>query len=153
MSIVVLKLPEVKPSNETRPQACPYCSRETFLRWGGKRKAVKDHRLKEVVDYRYRCYHCHRSFRHYQEGVDRARQTQRLRKLAAIAWVLGISLRGVSLILSAFEVELSHMTVDNQCQVYALPIRFCRIHLSAVQQQEYFSAKVSQSDNVSRGIQ
>jgi transposase-like protein len=111
MTIVVLKLPEVKPSNETRPQDCPYCSGETFQRWGGQRKAIKDNRLNEVVVYRYRCNHCHRTFRHYPEGVDRARQTQRLRKLAAIAWVLGMSLRGVSLILSAFEVELSHMTV------------------------------------------
>jgi transposase-like protein len=119
MSIVVLKLPEVKPSNAIRPQTCPYCSGETFQRWGGKKKAVKDNRLQEVVVYRYRCNDCRRTFRHYPEGVDRASQTQRLRKLAAMAWVLGLSLLGVSLLLSAFELELSHMTVWRDLQEQA----------------------------------
>jgi transposase-like protein len=107
------------PPNQTHPQVCPHCSGETFQRWGGQRKTIKDNRLNKVVVYCYRCNQCHRTFRHYPEGVDRARQTQRLRKLAAIAWVLGMSLRGVSLILSAFEVELSHMTVWRDLQEQA----------------------------------
>ncbi len=34
MSIVVLQVPEVKYSQAERPSRCPYCSGETFQRWG-----------------------------------------------------------------------------------------------------------------------
>jgi len=43
--------------------------------------------------------------------VERADQTQRLRKLVAICWVLGLSLRGVAMVLTAFGVNIYHMTV------------------------------------------
>jgi transposase-like protein len=51
--------------------------------------------------------------------VDRADQTQRLRKLASLLWVLGLSLRGVSMALAAFRVPLSHMTVWRDLQEQA----------------------------------
>ena len=34
MSIVTLRLPEVKRKTKTRPQKCPYCSGNTFQSWG-----------------------------------------------------------------------------------------------------------------------
>jgi transposase-like protein len=111
MAIVILQLPNVKRKTETRPKKCPYCPGETFQRWGRVRKAVRDSRFRSVRVYRYRCCLCHRTFRHYPEGVDRADQTERLRKLAAICWVLGLSLRGVVQVLSAFGIPLCHMTV------------------------------------------
>jgi transposase-like protein len=51
--------------------------------------------------------------------VDRADQTQRLRKLASLLWVLGLSLRSVSMALAAFRVPLSHMTVWRDLQEQA----------------------------------
>ena len=51
--------------------------------------------------------------------MDQADQTQRLRKLAAIFWVLGMSLRGVVTALSAFGVQLSHMSVWRDLQEQA----------------------------------
>lgn len=42
MSIVVLKLPDVKRKREERPKRCPYCKDETFQRWGRVNKPVKD---------------------------------------------------------------------------------------------------------------
>jgi transposase-like protein len=51
--------------------------------------------------------------------VDRADQTQRLRKLVALGWVLGMSLRGVVTFLSAFGVTVSHMTVWRDLQEQA----------------------------------
>ena len=51
MSIVVLKLPEVKEEAE-RPSHCPVCKGETFQRWGGQVKAVRDPYLQQVVVYR-----------------------------------------------------------------------------------------------------
>lgn len=119
MSIVVLQLPEVKRKTENRPSECPYCRGETFQRWGRVRKPVRDNRYCSVGVYRYRCCHCRRTFRHYPSGVDRADQTQRMRKLAAIWWVLGLSLRGVATALSTFGVKLSHMSVWRDLQEQA----------------------------------
>jgi hypothetical protein len=51
--------------------------------------------------------------------VDQADQTQRIRKLAAVFWVLGMSLRGAVTALSAFEVRLSHITVWRDLQEQA----------------------------------
>lgn len=119
MPIVILQRPPVKQKTETRPQECPYCSGETFQRWGKVRKPVRDKRHRSVRVYRYRCCGCRRTFRHYPQGVDRADQTQRLRKLAALGWVLGMSLRGVAMFLSAIDVTVSHMTVWRDLQEQA----------------------------------
>jgi transposase-like protein len=119
MPIVVLQLPNVKRKTETRPKKCRYCQGETFQRWGKVRKPVRDNRYRSVQVYRYRCCHCRRTFRHYPEGVDRADQTQRLRKLAAIYWVLGMSLRSAVIAVAPFGVKLSHMSVWRDLQEQA----------------------------------
>jgi len=125
MPIVVLQLPPVKQKTKTRPRECRYCKGETFQRWGKVDKPVQDNRYRNVKVYRYRCCSCHRTFRQYPQGVDRADQTQRMRKLVTIGWVLGLSLRGVATFLSAFGVQVSHMTVwrDIQEQAKALEKR------------------------------
>ena len=116
MPIVVLQLPDVKRKIETRPKVCPYCSGETFQRWGKVHKPVRDSRYRSVQVYRYHCCHCRRTFRHYPMGVDTADQTQRMRKLAAVYWVLGMSLRSTGIALAPFGVQLSHMTVWRDLQ-------------------------------------
>lgn len=116
MSIVTLKLPEVKDCQQERPQRCPYCSGETFQRWGGEGKRVIDPQLGEVWVYRYRCCRCRRTFRHYPVGVDRARQTARMRALAAIGWLFGMSYRCGSRYLSAFGIALSRMSIWRDVQ-------------------------------------
>ncbi len=119
MSIVTISLPDVKVKTENRPETCPYCSGETFQRWGRISKPVKDNRFHTILVYRYRCCHCHRTFRYYPCGIDRADQTLRLRKLSAILWVLGMSLRGTCTALSVFGVQLSHMTLWRNLQEQA----------------------------------
>ena len=119
MPIVLLQLPDVKRKTTNRPHECPYCEGETFQRWGKVRKPVRDSRHRSVQVYRYRCCECQRTFRHYPQGVDRADQTQRLRKLAAVCWVMGLSLRSVAVVFSAFGVSLSHMTVWRDLQEQA----------------------------------
>jgi transposase-like protein len=116
MSIVTLRLPKVKYSETGRPKQCPYCAGEIFQRWGGVAKRVRDPRLGEVWVYRYRCCHCRRTFRHYPEGVDRASQTQRMRALAAIGWIFGMSYRKSSIYLSGFGVVLSRMSIWRNVQ-------------------------------------
>jgi transposase-like protein len=46
-----------------------------------------------------------------------------MRKLAAILWVLGMSLRSVKLALSAFNVSISHMTVWRDLQEQAVLLK------------------------------
>ncbi|WP_201797930.1 hypothetical protein [Anaerolinea thermolimosa] len=65
MSMVTLKLPEVKDCQQERQQRCPYCSGETFQRWGGEGKRVIDPQLGEVWVYCYRCRRSRRTFRQY----------------------------------------------------------------------------------------
>lgn len=111
MSIVTPQLPEVKYCQEKRPNRCPYCSRETFQRWGGSGKQVIDPRLGEVLVYRYRCCRCWRTFRHYPQGIDRARQTAIMRAVAAIGWIFGMSYRCGSRYLSAFGIGLGRLSI------------------------------------------
>jgi transposase-like protein len=123
MSIVLLQLPGVKYFQAERPKRCPYCPGEIFQRWGCHPKRVRDPRLREVQIYRYRCCLCHRTFRHYPEGVGRASQTKRMIKLAAIMWALGMSYRSASGILAVFGVELRHMSIWRDVQTQAEQVR------------------------------
>lgn len=123
MSIVVLKLPDVKHKREERPRGCPYCEGYTFQRWGVVNKPVKDVRVRNVKVYRYRCCHCKRTFRHYPEGNSSADQTERLRLFAIILWTLGLSHRASSLVLSGWKVLVSHMTIWRDVQEQAQQIQ------------------------------
>ena len=89
MPMVILQLPDVKRKIEICPQECPQCGGETFQSWGKVRQPVRDIRYRSLQVTRYRCCSCRRTFRHYPAGVDRADQTQRIRKLVALGWVLG----------------------------------------------------------------
>ena len=116
MSIVVLQLPEVKSKKEERPQKCPYCAGEIFQRWGQVKKPIRDQKIQTVGVYRYRCCRCRRTFRDYPEGVDRADQSRRLRKLAALTWMLGLSYRGLVGVFAAFGVKIGRMSVWRDVQ-------------------------------------
>jgi transposase-like protein len=122
MTIVVLKLPNVKREQEERPRACPYCAGDTFQRWGRVSKPVKDMRVRNIRVYRYRCCQCQRTFRHYPEGNSGADQTERLRVFAILLWRLGLSYRASSLILSGLNVLVSFMTIWRDVQEAATQI-------------------------------
>jgi transposase-like protein len=110
MAIVVLKLPDVKSQAEDRPAGCPSCKGEVFQRWGGQTRRVRDPQVKAVQIYRYRCCGCRHTFRHYPAGIDQAQQSQRLRKLAALCWVLGLSYRGIAAVFAVFGVAIGRMS-------------------------------------------
>ena len=116
MSIVRLRLPEVKVCETSRPKQCPSCKGETFQRWGGTVRRVRDPRIQEVMIYRYRCCSCHHTFRHYPEGISPAAQTERMKALAAIGWILGMSYRGSSIFMEAFQVVLRRMSIWRDVQ-------------------------------------
>ena len=119
MSIVVLQLPEVKSEKQERPTQCPYCHGEIFQRWGQVQKPIRDPQLSSVRVYRYRCCRCRKTFRDYPAGVDRADQSQRLRILAALTWMLGLSYRGLSGVFAAFGVRLGRMSAWRDVQAQA----------------------------------
>ncbi len=123
MAIVVLKLPEVKPEQDQRPPHCPYCQAETFQRWGGGQKRVRDVHCRVVWVYRYRCCQCRRTFRQYPQGCSRADQTERLKALVVICWTLGLSHRSVSRLLSGLQVGLSPMSSWRDAQEQAHTIQ------------------------------
>ena len=110
MSRVRFMLCKVKTCPDARPSACPYCSGVIFHRHGQVEKRIKDLYVKSVTVIRYRCVDCGRTFRVYPEGVDRHRQSKRLRGLAALSWALGLSHRSVSHLLRALGRELSRMS-------------------------------------------
>lgn len=113
MAIVLIQLPSVNPTPVVRPKECPYCGSEIVQRWGAVQKPLRDTDHEAVVAYRFRCTKCGRTFRHYPDGVDKADLSQRLRCLAALAWGMGLSLRGVGVIFSAFGegLKVSRMSV------------------------------------------
>lgn len=116
MSIVILQLPEVKGRETSRPKICPSCGGGTFQRWGGAVRKVRDPQIREVMVYRYRCCGCHHTFRHYPEGISPSSQTERMKALAAIGWILGMSYRGSSGYLSGFGIKLSRMSIWRDVQ-------------------------------------
>ena len=116
MTILVLKLPDVKRKTEERPKECRYCAGETFQRWGQIKKPVRDTCCRNIRVYRYRCCRCGRTFRHYPEGTSGADQTERLRLFAVVCWTLGLSDRGVSAILSGLKIGICPMTVWRDVQ-------------------------------------
>lgn len=119
MSIVVLKLPDVKGYTENRPHHCPSCKGDILQRWGGSERKIRDHQVKSAIIYRYRCCRCRHTFRHYPAGVDQGQQSQRLRKLAALCWALGLSYRGIAVVFAVFGVGIAHITAWRDAQEYA----------------------------------
>ena len=111
MSMVILRLPNVKRKSEVRPKACPYCHGETFQCWGMVTKPVKDNRHRTVGVYSYRCCQGRHTFRHFLQGVNRADQMLGLRKLATLCWALGFSYRSIEAVFAAFGFTLSRMTM------------------------------------------
>jgi transposase-like protein len=129
MAIVRIQLPSVNPSATTRPKQCPRCGCQILQRWGAVIKPLRDTELEAVQPYRFRCTNteCKATFRHYPDGVDSADMSQRLRCLAALAWAMGLSLRGVGTIFSAFgegeELHISRMSVWRAVQEKAEALR------------------------------
>lgn len=111
MTVVLLKLSDTQKNMNSRPQKCPHCGSEILHRWGVDSKTVTDTEPSVACVHRYRCNACNRTFRVYPAGVDRSSISHRVRRLAAIAWALGMSSRDVVEYFSQFDITLSHTTV------------------------------------------
>jgi hypothetical protein len=93
-----LLLPPVTPGALAVPTSCPLagCSGTSFTFRQEVPKPLRDTRYPRVVAHRYECATCHTVFRVYPPGVCRAQTSDRLRGLAVLLYLLGLSYGAVA---------------------------------------------------------
>jgi len=94
-----LILPVVKPKEFKPPERCanPKCKREHFIPFQEVRKNLRDTVYEQVTAWRYRCTSCGCTFRVYPAGVQAAHVSQRLKGMAVMLYLLGLSYGAVAL--------------------------------------------------------
>ncbi len=112
---IQVRLPKVEPEEYEQPEECPYkgCGGRYFKPHGlkGEEKAIRDLSYERVKSYRYQCVRCRRTFRVYPKGVGGAQQSDRLKAITVLLYVLGLSYGAVEDFLSALGVAVSKTTV------------------------------------------
>jgi len=116
-----LILPTVEPTNVALPEVCPHpgCQGRHFQRHQTVDKPLRDtvYRLLQIE--RYKCLRCQRTFRVYPQGVSRAPTSQRVKGLAVMLYLLGLSYGATSLVLVALGVPLCKSRVYDVVQAAA----------------------------------
>ncbi len=77
---------------------------------------LRDTQLNEVVAHRYQCPRCERTFRLYPLGVSHNQTSARLKGVAVMFYVLGMSYGAVAIALEALGCPLSTVAVYNAVQ-------------------------------------
>jgi hypothetical protein len=110
--------PPVQPDVYPDPDGCPYAdcgSRHVQFRQAVG-KPLRDTQLTQVVAHRYQCPRCGRTFRVYPVGVSHDQASARLKGLAVLYYVLGMSYGAVAIALDALGCPLSKVAVYNAVQ-------------------------------------
>ena len=115
-----VRLPKVEPEVYHYPEECPYeeCDGHYFKPHGleGQRKAVRDLSCEQVESFRHKCLKCNGTFRVYPRGVSRAQQSDRLKGISVLLYVLGLSYGAVADFLEALGMAICKTTVYNNVQ-------------------------------------
>lgn len=115
-----VRLPQVKPSVYSNPTVCPYkgCKGHHFKPHGleGEQKAIRDPNHEQVKSFRHKCLRCGRTFRVYPQGVSRTEQSDRLKAISVLLYVLGLSYGAVADFLEALGIWICKTTVYNNVQ-------------------------------------
>jgi transposase-like protein len=113
-----LLLPRVEPDVYVEPKACPYsgCRGRRFQLRQEVRKPLRDTVLQDVVARRYTCLRCGRTFRVYPVGVSADQTSVRLKGVAILLYILGLSYGAVALVLLALGHPLGKTAVYNAVQ-------------------------------------
>jgi transposase-like protein len=108
-----LILPPVQPEVYPVVERCPDagCGGEHVHHWQTVPKPLRDTVHREVLAQRYRCVRCGRTFRVYPEGVSHDQTSARLKGVAVMFYVLGMSYGAVAAALSALGWPLSKVAV------------------------------------------
>jgi transposase-like protein len=117
---IQVRLPKVVPDRYAEPQECPKegCDGQHFKRHSVKaeKKAIRDLSHQEVESFRWRCLKCKRTFRVYPQGVSSAQQSDRLKGITVLLYVLGLSYGAVSDFTEAMGCAVCKTTVYNNVQ-------------------------------------
>src|SRR6266849_2702217 len=79
-------------------------------------KPLRDTVYHEVLVHRYQCLKCKRTFRVYPEGTTPAQTSQRVKGLAVMLYLLGLSYGATSLALEALGVYLCKSRIYDAVQ-------------------------------------
>ena len=98
-----LLLPPVEPNEFAEASVCPYakCGGQHFHFLQAVPKPVRDTVYREVTARRYECLRCGRTFRVYPLGISEDQTSARLKGLAVLFYIMGLSYGAVSLVLAA----------------------------------------------------
>jgi transposase-like protein len=113
-----LLLAKVEPEQITTPTHCvdPECSSQKFRLHQPVKKALRDTVYHEVQVSRYQCLKCKRTFRVYPPGVTAAQTSLRVKGLAVMLYLLGLSYGATSLALQALGVSMCRSRVYDAVQ-------------------------------------
>jgi transposase-like protein len=109
-----LILPRVEPATIEMPSVGKH-----FRHHQEVANPLKDTRYDSVTVHRYACLRCHRTFRLYPQGVTRAQTSQRVKGLAVMLYLLGLSYGATSLALEALGVYLCKSSIYEAVQAAA----------------------------------
>ena len=101
------------------PPVCHWCQSAQIGHWQTVKKPLRDTRLEQVTAERYGCRACGRTFRVYPAGVTHAASSQRLRGMAVLLYLLGLSYGAVALALTALGYPWSKTSVYDAVQAAA----------------------------------
>jgi transposase-like protein len=116
-----LILPVVNPDEFAQPKHCadPKCSGKHFVPFQEVKKHIRDTVHEEVTALRYKCMRCGRTFRVYPQGVQAGHISQRVKGMAVMLYLLGLSYGAVVLMLEALGVYLGKTSVYRSVQTTA----------------------------------
>jgi len=111
-------LPKVNPEAITVPTRCAYagCRGSKFYLRQEVAKPLRDTVYHKVQVHRYQCLKCRRTFRVYPEGTTHAQTSQRVKGLAVMLYLLGLSYGATSLALEALGVYLCKSRIYDAVQ-------------------------------------
>jgi len=114
-------LPKVEPQRITLPTTCPRkgCRGTHFRVRQTVTKPVRDTQYTQVTAQRYECLRCGKTFRVYPRGVTSAHVSLRVKGLAIMLYLLGLSYGAVSLLLEALGVDWCKSRVYDAVQAAA----------------------------------
>ena len=115
---IEVRLPRIEPEVYSEPKECPKCGGQHFKPHGvqGERKAIRDLRHEEVKSFRQKCLWCGYRMRMYPRGISSAQQSDRLKAITVLLYVLGLSYGGVSDFVGALDCYVCKTTVYNNVQ-------------------------------------
>jgi len=125
---IQVRLPKVEPEEYEKPTQCPYagCNGRSFKRHGlqGEKKPLRDPQYPEVLAYRYTCLTCGQTHRVYPRGVGNDQQSDGLKAMSVLLYVLGLSYGAVQDFLDALGVSIAKTTVYENVQAAGVVSRW-----------------------------